>query len=332
MEGVPRPARGNARPPLPAPLAVRSRTPLRAAPFFLLLSGPLFLLGNPLLAAPGDLVRTVRFKLSAGDLFTGDAAASEYRREHGVDAEYLNAVGWLARGAALLGKTEKAWAYVAEVRREIPGEKPGLVGALGAAIETEGRLRAARDGRGPALRFYESEYARAKDTELRCRIRKNVNLLSLEGQPAPELAVAEHAGAAPRRLADLKGRPVLLFLWAHWCGDCRAQAPIVGRVLEKYRPRGLAVVAPTRLFGTGDDDKPATPAEETAHIEKVWREHYGMLDGVSAPIDTETMVRYGVSSNPTLVLVDKAGLVRLYTPTRMSEAELSRRIEELLAE
>ncbi len=315
-----------------APLARRRCVPHVAATLFFLLSSPFFLLGHPLVAAPGDLVRTVRFKLSAGDLSTGEAAASEYKREHGVDAEYLNAVGWLARGAALLGKTEKAWSYIAEVRREVPEEKPGFVGAFGAAIETEGRLRALRDGRGEALKFYESEYSRAKDTELRCRIRKNVNLLSLEGQPAPELAVGDHVGAAPQRLSDLKGRPVLLFLWAHWCGDCRAQAPIVGRVLEKYRPRGLAVVAPTRLFGTGDSDKPATPAEEKIHIEKVWKEHYGMLDGVSAPLDTQTMVRYGVSSNPTLVLVDRSGLVRLYTPTRMSEEELSRRIEELLAE
>ena len=57
-----------------------------------------------------------------------------------------------------------------------------------------------------------------------------------------------------------------------------------------------------------------------------------MLEGVAAPIDTETMVRWGVSSNPTLALVDRKGLVRLYTPTRMSEEELSRRVEELLAE
>lgn len=286
----------------------------------------------PVFAAPGDLARTVRFKLSAGDLFTGDAAAAEYKREHGVDAEYLSAVGWLARGAALLGRTEAAWTYVAELRREIPAERDGVIGAFGAAIETEGRLRAQRDGRGPALRFLESEFARAKDTELRCRIRKDVNLLSLEGQPAPELAAPEHVGAAPPLLAGLEGRPVLLFLWAHWCGDCRAQAPIVGRVLAKYGPKGLAVVAPTRLFGTGAGDKDATPAEEKVEIERVWKEFYGSLAGVSAPIDTETMVRYGVSSNPTLVLVDKSGLVRLYTPTRMSEEQLSRRIEELLAE
>jgi thiol-disulfide isomerase/thioredoxin len=290
------------------------------------------LLSLPVSAAPGDLVRAVRLKLSAGDFLTGEAAAAEYKREHGVDAEYLSAVGWLARGAALLGRTDAAWAYVAEVRREILTEKPDLTVPLGAAIETEGRLRAQRDGRGSALRFLESEFARAEDTELKCRIRKNVNLLSLEGQPAPEIKAAEGVGAAPQKLADLKGKPVLLFLWAHWCGDCRAQAPIIGRVLEKYRPRGLAVVAPTRLFGTGAENKPATPAEEKSQIEKVWKEFYGMLDGVSAPLDTETMVRYGVSSNPTLVLVDKKGLVRLFTPTRMSEAELSRRIEELLAE
>src|SRR5207344_3318165 len=124
----------------------------------------------------------------------------------------------------LLGKTDKAWTYVAELRREIPEEKEHVTTALGAAIESEGRLRAARDGRGAALRFFEAEFSRAKDAELRCRIRKNVNLLSLEGQPAPELAIAEHVGAAPLRLADLKGRPALVFLWAHWCGDCRAQA------------------------------------------------------------------------------------------------------------
>ena len=292
----------------------------------------LLLPGNSLFAAPGDLARAVRFKLSAGDLYTGDAAVAEYKREHGVDAEYLGALGWLARGAAMLGKPEKAWQYVAEVRREIPAEKEGLTVALGAAIETEGRLRARRDGRGAALAFFETEYARAKDTELRCRIRKNVNLLSLEGRPAPEIAITDHLGAASARLADLGGRPVLLFLWAHWCGDCRAQAPILGRVLERYRGRGLALVAPTRLFGTGAEGKDATPAEEKAQIEKVWKESYGMLGGVSAPIDTETMVRWGVSSNPTLALVDRKGLVRLYTPTRMSEEELAKRIEELLAE
>jgi thioredoxin-related protein len=50
------------------------------------------------------------------------------------------------------------------------------------------------------------------------------------------------------------------------------------------------------------------------------------------PIDTATMVRYGVSATPTFVLVDRAGKVRLYAPTRLTEAELDRRLAELVGE
>ena len=285
-----------------------------------------------LTAEAGDLVRIVRLKLSAGDLASGAAAAEEYKKKSGVDAEYLDAVGWLARGAQMLNQPDAAAAYVAELRREIREEKPDLIIPFGAAIEVEGKLRAAREGRGSALRFLEEEFARAKDTALRSRIRKNINLLSLEGQPAPELNSANFAGPEPARLAALKGKPVLLFLWAHWCGDCKAQAATLSRVLEKYRGQGLVMIAPTRLYGTGAGDKPATPAEEKAHVEKVWKELYPGLEGVSIPIDTETMVRYGVSATPTFVLINRNGVVRLYTPTRLSEAELSQRIEAVLAE
>ena len=98
----------------------------------------------------------------------------------------------------------------------------------------------------------------------------------------------------------------------------------------KYAPQGLAILAPTRLYGTGPEDKPVPPAEESAHIEKFWAEFYQGLADVPRPIDTETMVRYGVSATPTWVLVDAKGVVRLYAPTRLTEADLSRRIESLL--
>src|SRR5213593_4791994 len=119
-------------------------------------------------ASAADLVRGVRFKLSAGDLASGVAAVEDYKKAHGVDAEYLDAVGYLARD------------YVAELRREIPAEKPELVVPFGAAIEVQGRLLAASEGRGAAIRFLESELARATAPALRARIRKNINLLSLE--------------------------------------------------------------------------------------------------------------------------------------------------------
>jgi thiol-disulfide isomerase/thioredoxin len=259
------------------------------------------------------------------------AAVEDYKRATGVDAEYLDAVGWLARGAEMQRRPELAKEYVAELRREIPNEKPELLTPFGAAIEVQARLLAAQSGRGAAIRFLEAELAHANAVSLRSRINKNINLLSLEGRPAPALDTTNAIGAKTASLSSLRGKPVLLYFFNQACGDCRAQAPSLTRVWQKYKSSDLALITATRLYGSLDD-KPATPADETAQIEKVWKELYAGLDGVPAIIDTETMVRYGVSATPTFVLVDRKGIVRLYTPTRLSEAELSRRIDEVLAE
>src|SRR4051794_25651007 len=93
----------------------------------------ILLLAHPLSGAA--LVSGVRMKLAAGDLLSGVAAAEDYKRETGVDAEYLNALGWLARGAQMLGQPEAAERYVKELHALIPAEKEGLTGPFGAAIE-----------------------------------------------------------------------------------------------------------------------------------------------------------------------------------------------------
>lgn len=292
----------------------------------------LFLLFTVTTAQAAELVQAVRNKISAGDVASGQNLIEEYKLKNGVDAEYLNAIGWMARGAEMLGQNDLASAYVAELRREIKIEKTEFITPLGAAIEVESKLRAKRDGRGVAIKFLSDEFALAKNISLRARIRKNINALSLEGQAAIEINAADFVGANPTKLSSLKGKPVLLFFWANWCGDCKGQAAALSRVWQKYRSRGLLLIAPTRFYGTGEADKAITPAEEKIVIEKAWATTYTGLEGISIPIDTEAMVQYGVSATPTFVLVDRQGIVRLYAPTRLSEAELLRRIEAVLAE
>ena len=306
----------------------RFDTPRPALPALLAL---VWLAGAVPLAA-GDLTRGIRAKLSAGDLRTGEALVEDWRAAHGEDAEYLDGLGWLARGALLLGDRERALDQARELRRRIPAENAETLTALGAAIEVEGRVILARDGRGAALAFWAEELAIARDPALRARISKNVDLITLEGSPAPAIDFADTLGPNPGSLAALSGRPLLLFFWAHWCGDCKAQAPAIARLAAKYAPRGLAVVAPTRYYGTAKGDAPAAPADERRRIGEVLLESYAGFESIPVPISEAAMTRYGASATPTLALVDRRGIVRLYTPTRMSERELERRIEELLAE
>jgi len=100
----------------------------------------LFFAAHSLEAA--DLVRNVRLKISAGDLATCLAMAEDYKKTTGVDEEYLNAIGWIARGAEMLDRPDLARQALAELHRELPSETPKMLTPFGAAIEVEGRLLA----------------------------------------------------------------------------------------------------------------------------------------------------------------------------------------------
>jgi len=280
-----------------------------------------------LVPASAAVISDVRFKLSAGDLSSAEALVEDFHRANGANSEYAAAVSWLARGALTLGQTDAAAHYLAETKTLVAGliksksveDDSFLEAAAGASIEVEARIMAARGHRGNAIAFLESELPHWKTWWIEARIQKNLDLLTLEGQPAPELD------------ASYRGSPVLLFLWAHWCGDCKAQAPVIARLKQKYEPRGLHVVAPTRRYGDVPKIDHPTAAQEDQEIERVWKASYAALDGAPHPIGDAMMLRYGVSSTPTLVLIDREGIIRMYRPTRMTEAELSRRIEAVLA-
>lgn len=284
-------------------------------------------------ALAGDLTRGIRLKISAGDLRSAEAMAEDWRRDHGEDSEYLDALGWLARGAQLLGRNERAIELVEQLRRRVEPGNPAHTGALGAAIEVEGRVLLAGGERATALAFWRAELARTEVVALRSRITKNIAMVTFEGSPAPEIdftgAIGQPGGVAG--LAGLEGRPVLLFFWAHWCGDCRDQASAIEAIRARYADRGLVVVAPTRLYGTAADGVAATPEQELAHIRAVLAKNYSGLEGIIVPVSQEAMVTWGVSATPTIALVDADGVVQLYTPTRMSLAELEQRVEVLLA-
>lgn len=82
------------------------------------------------------------------------------------------------------------------------------------------------------------------------------------GKPAPAFDLP--STVAPNlRLADLKGRVVLVDFWASWCGPCKQSFPWMNDMHAKYGPKGLTIIGVNLDKKREDADKflAATPAQ-----------------------------------------------------------------------
>jgi thiol-disulfide isomerase/thioredoxin len=64
---------------------------------------------------------------------------------------------------------------------------------------------------------------------------------SKAGAPAPGFTFQNPDGS-DASLKDFAGKPVLVNLWATWCGPCVAEMPTLDAVAADYGPKGLAVL------------------------------------------------------------------------------------------
>ena len=288
---------------------------------------------------PVTLVAEVRAAIAAHDLARAEAIVAKRRADQGNTPEVLEAASWLGRGALAEGKLDQADKYAIDVQKQIIAAlagrpvdvDPKFATALGATIEVQAQAGAARGARSEAVTYLQRELEKYRSTSMLKRIQKNINLLTMEGQPAPSLDRSETIGPAVPPAQDLKGKVVLLFFWAHWCPDCKNEAPILAKLLAKYQPQGLSIIAPTQRYGYVAGGKPASPEEELKYIVEVRDTVYSFLKDMPVPMSVANHERYGVSTTPTIVIVDRLGAVRLYHPGQMTEGELEAQLRPLLA-
>ena len=55
----------------------------------------------------------------------------------------------------------------------------------------------------------------------------------------------QDVNGAKVRLADYKGKAILLNYWATWCGPCRLEIPIFNELYAQYKDRGVAIIGVT---------------------------------------------------------------------------------------
>lgn len=276
--------------------------------------------------------------LQHGDLASASAMVAQYRRLNGDTPEALEALSWVARGELAAGRPDQAVQDANEIEHSAQAtlgtrtldSEPHLPLALGAAFEVQAQTLAEQHKTQAAIQLLQTALRTWRGTSITDRLQKNINILTLQGKPAPLLRETEWIGAKPTALAALRGKVVLLFFWAHWCADCKAEGPVIAKLASELAPKGLVVVAPTKRYGYTADDEHAPASKETSFIDKVYSKFYSNIPNAGVPVDTGNFERFGVSTTPTIVLIDRHGIVRLYHPGVIEEADLRGAIEPLL--
>ncbi|MFN7925990.1 MAG: redoxin domain-containing protein [Bryobacteraceae bacterium] len=112
---------------------------------------------------------------------------------------------------------------------------------------------------------------------------------------APEFSLKDPNGQSVK-LADYKGKVVLLNFWATWCGPCRLEIPWFAEFEQKYKDKGFAVL------GVAMDD-------EGWEVVKPYLEKMKMNYRVLLGNDTVATLYGGVDSLPTSFMIDREGRI-----------------------
>ena len=289
-------------------------------------------------APPKTIVQLVRDALNAKDFEKAELLAIDSMATTKNSPISIEAFSWLGRDLVARKRYEEAMTYASRtyglVEEALKSRKlddePRLPIALGAAIEVQALALAGQGRRSEALMHLQRESEQFKGTSIIMRLNKNANVIGLEGQPAFPLTSKEVLGPKTPSLAELKGKPVVIFAWAHWCGDCKTQGPLLESVINKYKDSGITVIAPTQRFGYAEKRRPVGPAEELAYIEKVRDEFYPWMKNVSVPVSDEVYLKYGVSTTPTYVLIDRDGKVSTYLPGQPTLEQIDAMVQKIV--
>ena len=190
-------------------------------------------------------------------------AIEQFRAAVKARADYGNARYNLARALARAGKYDESIENFEVVRKEFPGD-PQVRDQLGELYLKQRRFTEAMEEFNEALALDPGDATARKDREAALKQAPSAGQRKTNAgeaqwieprKPLPNVTLRTLEGAA-WSLADLKGKTVVVNLWATWCVPCRGELPEFQKLYEKLKSRGDVVVT---SFNVDEDPAKIAP-------------------------------------------------------------------------
>lgn len=134
---------------------------------------------------------------------------------------------------------------------------------------------------------------------------------------APEFSLATPSGQKIS-LADLRGKAVLINLWATWCPPCQAEMPAIQKYYDQYKSEGLVVLA---VDSTAQDN----PLDVVPFVTQHNLTFPILLDETG-----EVAAKYNLQSLPSSFFVNRDGTINEVVVGAMSDAQIQTSIEAII--
>lgn len=140
------------------------------------------------------------------------------------------------------------------------------------------------------------------------------------GEPAREYSAATLDGEQVT-LESMRGRVVLLNLWATWCGPCRQETPYLQSLYEEHHDDGFEIVGISMDTGDAADDV------------QMFVDEYDVTYTILHDPQMRGMELYQVLGLPATFLIDRDGILRWmrYGPIPEDDREFLTALEDVLS-
>jgi thiol-disulfide isomerase/thioredoxin len=102
-------------------------------------------------------------------------------------------------------------------------------------------------------------------------------------------------GGADQKLSALKGKVVFLNFWATWCGPCRTEMPSMETLYNRYKDRGLEILA--------------VNCQEQQRDVAAFMKNNGLSFPAALDRSGEVSMRYGVRAIPATYIIGRDGKI-----------------------